>query len=87
MTDFSDCKFISENMTFYTYYDFCDECKGIKRLYNSLNHNAKLFYKWYVYANTRMDRYYKDAIWDYINDDDPRCYERLIDLKKQYKVK
>jgi len=87
MTDFSDCQFISENMVFYTYYDFCDSKEAIKRMYNSLNKNAKLFYKWYVYANTHMEKHYKDAIWNFLNFDDTQYKERLLELKKNYRVR
>ena len=85
--DFSICKFIHENMWFFTYYDFCDNCKNIKRLYGKLSENAKLMYKWYVYANVHMSEYFKNAIWDYLNEDDDAYYIFLMDLKVKYKVK
>ena len=68
MTDFSKCEFINEIMSFYTYYDFCDDCKRIKKLYQALDRNAKLFYKWYLYSNTHTNLYQKNCMWDYLND-------------------
>ena len=83
-TDFSICPFIAENMWFFTYYDFCDNRQAIKRLYKSLKDNGKLFYKWYVYANIYTNNTYKNAIWDYLNDDDDGS--NLLRLKQFYKV-
>ena len=84
--DFSDCQFINENMKYYTYYDFCDNCEDLKFLYNYLNKNAKLFYKWYVYANIHMNETFKNAIWDYLNGFDDEGFE-LMRLKRQYRTK
>ena len=84
--DFSDCNFINEHMKFYTYYDFCDNSSAIKRLFdNYLSPNGKLFYRWYVYANTHMKLCFKNAIWDYLNGYDDEKY-KLLELKKQYRV-
>lgn len=85
--DFSVCKFIHENMWFFTYYDFCDNCRAIKSMYEFLHPNAKLFYKWYVYANVHMAEHFKNAIWEYLNNPDDEYYIHLIELKKQYRVK
>lgn len=85
--DFSECEFIDSEMWFYTYYDFCDQCKTIKRMFDSLSRNGKKFYMWYVYANVHMQEYFKNAIWDYLNLDDKENYNHLMNLKKQYKVK
>lgn len=83
--DFSACKFIEEHMQFYTYYDFCDNCQAIRRLYNKLEDAARIFYHYYVYANTHMDLYYKNAIWDFLNDD--MDVQGLLELKIKYRVK
>lgn len=85
--DFSDCKFINENMRFYTYLDFCDNCEDLKKKYLSSNENVRLFYKWYVYANIHMNETFKNAIWDFLNCDEKECYLYLLKLKKNYKVK
>lgn len=85
--NFSECEFIDREMWFYTYYDFCDQCYQIKKLFNKLSRNGRKFYMWYVYSNVHMQEYFKNAIWDYLNCDDVECYEHLINLKKNYKVK
>ena len=83
--DFSVCEFINENLSFYTYYDFCDNRKVIKKLFKNLNRNGKLFYMWYVYANIHMNETFKNAIWDYLNEYDDGS--RLLELKKIYRAK
>ena len=85
--DFSKCDFIKENMQFYTYYDFCDNCVIIKRMFKSLDRNAKLFYKWYVYANVHMGERFKNSIWDFLNCDDEYYYINLIKMKRVYSMK
>lgn len=85
--DYSVCPFIKEYMWFFTYYDFCDNCLVLKFYYDFLHDNAKLFYKWYVYANVHMNETFKNAIWDYLNNDDEEYYIKLINLKKQYRAK
>lgn len=80
---FYECDFISREMWFHTYTEFCDLRYGIKRLYNGLSRNGKEFYKWYVYANIHMGETFKNAIWDFLNDyDDGR---ELLRLEKYYK--
>lgn len=83
-TDFSQCRFIAREMWFITYIDFCDNRRGIKRLYNELDRDGKEFYKWYVYANIHMKEFYKNAIWDYLNDYDPNGVE-LMRISRFYK--
>ena len=85
MIDFSDCEFINQYMKYYTFYDFCDDREMIKFLFQGLDHNVKRFYLWYVYANIHMNETYKNAIWDYLNDniDD----EELLRMKILYKAK
>lgn len=85
--DFSDCRYIHENMSFYTYYDFCDGAKVLKKMYKSLSKDGKTFYKWYVYANIHMSETFKNAIWEYLNFDDPDSYIHLMELKRIYKAK
>lgn len=86
MVDFSDCKFIEERMQFYTYYDFCDNCDIIRKLFERLSDNGKIFYHYYVYANTHMKLYFKDAIMDFLYGYDDGKYQ-LMELKKQYCVR
>lgn len=83
--DFSECEFINEEMKIYTFYDFCDNHRVIKRLFSKLNKNAQMFYMWYIYANIHMDLMYKNAIWDYVNGFAEET--RIFELKKQYRAK
>lgn len=85
MIDFSDCEFIDDYMKFYTFYDFCDNRYILRILFRSLNRDAKLFYKWYVYANIHTNETYKNAIWDYLNDNETE--EHILHLKKLYRAK
>lgn len=75
--DFSKCRFIKERMWFYTFKDFCDNRKIIKRYFNELDRDGKLFYMWYVYANVNIDEMRKNRIWDYLNSDEVQ-YEMLL---------
>lgn len=84
--DFSQCRFISDNMWFMTYIDFCDRRRHIKKLFEDLDSNGKEFYMWYVYANIHMKENLKNAIWDYLNDYDPHGLE-LLRLARFYKNK
>lgn len=83
--DFSQCRFIKEEMWFYTYADFCQHHKSLKRLFNTLDSNGKLFYMWYVYANINMGEMYKNRIWDYLNNDDVQYEISLMQLGKKSK--
>lgn len=87
ITDFSECQFIENEMWYYTYNDFCKSCIAIKNLFKKLTFNGQQFYKYYVYANIHMKDTFKNAIWDYLNFEDPEYYIRLIELQKQYKAK
>lgn len=85
-TDFSICDFIEERMWFFTYYDFCDNRKQIKQLFNDLTRQEKAFYKWYVYANIHMNEIFKNKIWDYLVGYDEHGFE-LLRAKRFYKAK
>lgn len=84
--DFSDCQFINENMRFMTYFDFCNNKKNLKEMFNNLDEKGKIFYKWYVYANIHMNETFKDRIWSYLNDYDEFGIE-LLNAKRFYKAK
>lgn len=75
--DFSQCRFIKEQMWFYTYNDFCNNRKIIKQKFKQLSQDGKLFYMWYVYANVNMNEVAKNKIWDYLNYDESE-YEMLL---------
>lgn len=67
LVDFSECEFINSEMKFYSYQDFCNNKRGIKRLYERLSKNGKLFYMWYLYSNTHLSMGQKNKAWDWIN--------------------
>lgn len=85
-TDFSQCRFISEQMWFITLADFCERRRHIKRLFDDMNSDGKEFYMWYVYANVHLKENLKNAIWDYLNDYDPHGTQ-LLKLAEFYKNK
>ena len=85
--DFSSCPFIKEQLCFLTYTDFCHNAKIIKLVYDGLEKDAKIFYKWYIYANIHMTEFFKDTIWQYLNSDDPLVYIYLIDNQRKYRAK
>lgn len=85
--DYSVCNFIESQMWFITYNDFCDRRKGIKRLFQNMTIDAQIFYKWYVYSNIHMDEYFKNAIWDYLNQNGIEYELELTRLKHLYKVR
>lgn len=84
--DFSECRFIEDEMKFYTYFDFVQNKEAIKRLFERLSKDGKLFYMWYVYANIHMETHFKDAIWDYLNGYDEQGIE-LTRKARSYKAK
>ena len=85
MIDFSECEFIHDEMTIYTFEDFYKDRKLIKQQYEKLTKNGKRFYMWYLYSNIHMGLNKKNAIWDYLNDykDD----EQLLEVKNEGKWK
>lgn len=86
-SDFTSCPFIKEQLCFLTYIDFCQNATVIKIHFTKLSKDAKIFFKWYIYANIHMDEYHKNLIWNFLNEDDPESYCNLIDSIKTYRVK
>lgn len=85
--DFTMCPFIRNELCFLTYFDFCKNAKVLKAYYQILDDNAKRFYKFYVYANIHMNEYFKDRIWEYLNNPDDEYYIMLIECMNKYKVR
>lgn len=77
--EFRDCEFIEQSLKFYGFKDFCDNAFIIKRNFNSLSRNGKIFYKYYIYASININLKQKHAIWDYLND-----YTDFAQLHKIY---
>lgn len=85
--DFSTCSFIRDELSFLTYFDFCKNAKILKAYYDALDKDGKIFYKWYVYSNVHMTEFFKDKIWDYLNNPDEEYYDILIANLSKYKVR
>jgi len=85
--DFEFCRFIDKELCFVTIPDFYRNRKILKFFYNNLDNDAKLFYKWYVYANVFIDESSKNIIWEYLNNAEIEHELRLYDLYKKYNNK
>jgi len=83
--DFEFCKFIDKELCFVTFLDFYRNRKILKFFYENLDNNAKLFYKWYVYANIFINEYGKNIIWEYLNNNDAEYEIPLTELANKYK--
>ena len=68
-SDFKECKYIDTFLKFYTLEDFYKHRILIRSRYKALSTYAKMFYKWYVYANINMDQTQKNVVWEYLNND------------------
>lgn len=84
--DFKICKFIKNEMSFFTFNDFCKNRNIIKKMYKEFKENERIFYKWYVYANINIDLTRKNAIWNFLNGYDLYGLE-LFKLKRSKKYK
>lgn len=67
--DFKECRFIDTFLKFYTLEDFYRHRILIRSRYKALGTNARMFYKWYVYANINMNETQKNVVWEYLNND------------------
>ena len=85
--DFDYCPFIKQQLCFLTYIDFCENAALIKINFLRLPNDAKIFYKWYIYANIHMDEYHKNLIWNFLNEDDFESYSILIENIKTNRVR
>jgi len=81
--DFSDCEYLETYLKFYTFKDFYENRMIIKKRYEKLAYSAKKFYSWYVYAKNVMDTRYKNAVWDYLNDEETE--EHMKKLYENYR--
>lgn len=82
--DFSKCRFIKENMWFFTYQDFCDNRRIIKKMFQEMDKDGRLFYMYYVYAS-RIKENLQNAIWDYLNFPDIGYEAELLKLNRTQK--
>ena len=80
--DFSECRFIRDELRFLFYKDFCKDCFIIKKEYKKLTSNGKIFYKYFVYANIYMTLQQKNTIWEFLNNEGIEYYDTLIAIRK-----
>lgn len=83
--DFTECRVINSALCFLTYDEFCKYRNIIKRGFNDLSKDGKLFYKYYVYANIHIKNMFKDKIWNYLNCDEPEVEFELLRALQFYK--
>lgn len=76
--DMRSCRYIKENLRFVFYREFYRDRYLIRKLYNQLDKDAKIFYKWYLYSNINLTTTVKDNIWNFLNNTDEE-YEKVID--------
>lgn len=80
--DFTECRFIKEELRFLFYNQFVKDCFIIKRGYNKLSNNGKIFYKYYVYAGINTTLGQKNAIWEFLNNEGMDYYNNLVAIQK-----
>lgn len=85
--DMRSCRYIKENLRFVFYREFYRDRYLIRRLYNQLDKDAKIFYKWFIYANIHTTIGEKNAIWEFLNDIGEQYDIRVKDLMKKYETK
>ena len=65
--EYKECRYIDNNLKFYTYREFKRNAFYLRILYDKLPH--KIFYKWYVYANIHLTMKQKNIAWAFLNHD------------------
>ena len=65
--EYKECRYIDNNLKFYTYRDFKRDAFYLRVLYDKLEH--KIFYKWYIYSNIHLTLKQKDIAWSFLNHD------------------
>lgn len=77
LCDFTQCRFIEEYMRFVDLLDFIKVGHIIKARFVKMNDDGKMFYKYFIYAHVNTTMKQKDAIWDYLTNDDKKYATRL----------
>jgi len=60
---------VKEDMQFIGIKDFYIKSTFVKETYQELNLQEKWEYKYYIYARPFLKDYFKDIIWEYLNED------------------
>lgn len=77
LSDFTQCRFIEDYMRYADLNDFIKNGHIIKARYVRMTADGKMFYKYFVYAHTNTTTKQKDAIWDYLNNEEQRYVNKL----------
>lgn len=59
---------VRDEMKFIGVKDFYIKCRVIRKKYRLMRLDEKWKYKYYVYSRPLLIEYYKDVIWEYLND-------------------
>ena len=59
---------IKEDMQFIGIKDFYTKSRIVKLIYEDLTLQEKWEYKYYIYARPFLKDYFKDVIWEYLNE-------------------
>lgn len=65
---------VREDMQFVGIKDFYLKCAYVKEIYEELSLQGKWEYKYYVYARPFLKDYFKDIIWQYLNEDEESVF-------------
>lgn len=65
--EYKECRYIDNNLKFYTYKEFKKDAFFLRKLYDKLPH--KIFYKWYIYSNIHLTEKQKNIAWAFLNHD------------------
>lgn len=71
---------VKEEMEFVGFKDFYKRCKKIKEMYLALDLQEKWKYKYYVFSHSLLRDYFKDLIWEYLNEPPTSVY--YVGIKK-----
>lgn len=73
------------DMVYYTFSDFMDRRNNIKELLKGKNKEYVAIYRMYVGSRPWMKEYYRDCIWDFLND--YMSDEKLIEEYEKFCLK
>ena len=75
---YENVDFIQDNMQFYSFPDFIENCVEIKALYQQMKRQGQKLFQWYLFSNS-LSYKQKCTIWDYVNNiiDYPELIKRF----------
>lgn len=80
---YENVDFIQNNMQFYSFHDFIENCIEIKMLYSQMKRQGQKLFQWYLFAGS-LSYKQKCTIWDYVNNliDYPELIRRFYVNKR-----